>query len=68
MTVNSLSNLIAAITPSTANSFVTGFTIKNVELVCESITLEASGMQQILAMFPGAFKLNLKVTHMVHHH
>ena len=57
LTVNNLSNFIVPITPATANTFVTGFTIKNVELVCESITLEASGMQQILAMFPGAFKL-----------
>ena len=40
-----------------ANTFVTGYTIRNVELVCEAITLEESGMQQILAMFPGAFKL-----------
>jgi hypothetical protein len=35
----------------------TGYTIRNVELVCEAITLEERGMQQILAMFPGAFKL-----------
>ena len=57
LTLNSLSNFIVSITPGTANSFATGYTIKNVELVCECITLEESGMQQILGMFPGAFKL-----------
>jgi hypothetical protein len=57
LTLNTLSNFIVSITPGTANTFATGYTIRNVELVCEAITLEASGMQQILAMFPGAFKL-----------
>ena len=36
---------------------MTGYTIRNVELVCEAITLESSAMQQILSMFPGAIKL-----------
>lgn len=54
LTLNSFSNFIIN---ATATGNVTGYTIKNVELVCESITLEESGMQQILAMFPGAFKL-----------
>jgi len=59
LTLNSLANfIINAATGTVVNdSFVTGFTIKNVELVCEAITLEQSGMQQILAMFPGAIKL-----------
>jgi hypothetical protein len=56
LTLNTLSNFMSNIT-TLADSNVTGYTIKNVELVCEAITLEASGMQQILAMFPGAFKL-----------
>jgi hypothetical protein len=56
LTLNNITNFIIAST-ATANSFVTGYTIKNVELVCEAITLEESGMQQILAMFPGQIKL-----------
>ena len=54
LTLNSLSNFISS---ATALGIPTGYTIRNVELVCEAITLEASGMQQILAMFPGAIKL-----------
>jgi hypothetical protein len=56
LTLNSLANFSSSVT-ALANSNPTGYTIKNVELVCEAITLEESGMQQILAMFPGAFKL-----------
>jgi hypothetical protein len=56
LTLNNITNFISS-TTALANSNPTGFTIRNVELVCEAITLEASGMQQILAMFPGAFKL-----------
>jgi hypothetical protein len=59
LTLNAMSNFILSEgngTP-TAGSFPTGYTIRNVELVCETITLEQSGMQQILAMFPGVFKL-----------
>jgi hypothetical protein len=56
LTLNNISNFIIAAT-TLANSFVTGYTIRNVELVCEAITLESSGMQQILSMFPGAIKL-----------
>ena len=51
-----MSNFIINVT-NAANSNPTSYTIKNVELVCEAITLEASGMQQILEMFPGSFKL-----------
>jgi hypothetical protein len=54
LTLNSLANFL---TSATATGNPTGYTIRNVELVCEAITLEESGMQQILAMFPGAFKL-----------
>jgi hypothetical protein len=54
LTLNNISNFIVSVT-SVGNP--TGYTIKNVELDCEAITLEESGMQQILAMFPGAFKL-----------
>ena len=54
LTLNSLTNFLTSAT-STVNP--TGYTIRNVELVCEAITLEESGMQQILAMFPGAIKL-----------
>ena len=54
LTLNSLTNFITSVT-TTGNP--TGYTIRNVELVCEAITLEESGMQQILAMFPGAIKL-----------
>ena len=59
LTLNNVANFIinAATGTVDANSFVTGYTIKNVELVCEAVTLEESGMQQILAMFPGAMKL-----------
>ena len=59
LTLNNITNFIlnAGINPVVADCFATGYTIKNVELVCEAITLESSGMQQILAMFPGAFKL-----------
>lgn len=56
LTLNSLANFITSAS-TTANANPTGYTIKNVELVCEAITLETSGMQQILAMFPGAFKI-----------
>jgi hypothetical protein len=56
LTLNNMSNFMIAIT-TLANSFVTGYTIRNVELVCEAITLEQSGMSQLLAMFPGAIKL-----------
>ena len=57
LTLNNLSNFLSSVTTATPNSVPTGYTIRNVELVCEAITLEESGMQQILAMFPGAFKL-----------
>jgi hypothetical protein len=56
LTLNSLSNFTSSVT-ATTNANPTGYTIKNVELVCEAITLEDAGMQQILAMFPGVFKL-----------
>jgi hypothetical protein len=56
LTLNNISYFILAAT-TTAASFVTGYSIKNVGLVCEAITLESSGMQQLLAMFPGVFKL-----------
>ena len=51
--VAATTNPVAAIPASN----ITGYTIKNVELVCEAITLEESGMQQLLAMFPGQIKL-----------
>ena len=54
LTLNNIANVI---TSATATGNPTGYTIRNVELVCEAITLETSGMQQILAMFPGVFKL-----------
>ena len=57
LTLNNLSNFLSSVSTATPNSVPTGYTIRNVELVCEAITLEESGMQQILAMFPGAFKL-----------
>ena len=56
LTLNNISSFILAAT-ATTNSFVTGYSIKNVELVCEAITLESGGIQQLLAMFPGVFKL-----------
>jgi len=56
LTLNNIANFMSSVT-STAGVNPTGYTIKNVELVCEAITLEESGMQQILAMFPGSFKL-----------
>jgi uncharacterized membrane protein len=56
LTLNNIVNFILAAS-ATGNSFVTGYTIRNVELVCEAITLEQSGMAQLLAMFPGAIKL-----------
>ena len=55
LTLNTLSNFISSI--GGAGTAPTGYNIKNVELVCESVTLEQSGMQQLLAMFPGAMKL-----------
>jgi hypothetical protein len=64
LTLNNFSNFIvdvnvlaAGTNPVTPSSAITGYTIKNVEIVCEVITLEESGMQQILAMFPGQIKL-----------
>ncbi len=57
LTLNNISNFISNITAGVLDSFPSSYTIKNVELVCEAITLEAGGMQQILAMFPGVFKL-----------
>ena len=54
LTVNNVSNFIYNVT---ATGNVTAITIKNVELVCEAITLEANGMQQLMAMFPGQMKL-----------
>ena len=56
LTLNSLTNFLISAT-ATASDNPTGYRIRNVELVCEAITLEESGMQQILAMFPGAMKL-----------
>jgi hypothetical protein len=56
LTLNNLSNFITSAT-TFANSNPTSYLIRNVELVCEAITLENSGMEQILAMFPGAIKL-----------
>jgi hypothetical protein len=62
LTVNSVSEFILTVaggagTTITAGSSVTGFTIKNVELVCEALTLEESGMQQLMTMFPGVIKI-----------
>ena len=54
LTLNNVANFISNVT---ATGNVTGITIRNVELVCEAITLEQSGMSQLLAMFPGAIKL-----------
>ena len=54
LTVNNIANFILNVTV-TGNP--TAITIKNVELVCEAITLEANGMQQLMAMFPGQMKL-----------
>ena len=56
LTLNNIANMMSSVT-ALAGSNPTGFTVKNVELVCEAITLEQSGMQQLLAMFPGAIKL-----------
>jgi hypothetical protein len=57
LTVNSIANFISVIVPGTAGTAITGITIRNVELVCEAITLEESAMQQLLAMFPNVIKL-----------
>ena len=54
LTLNNIANFISNVT---APGNVTGYTIRNVELVCEAITLEQSGMAQLLAMFPGSIKL-----------
>ena len=54
LTLNNIANFISNVT---ATGNVTGYTIRNVELVCEAITLEQSGMAQLLAMFPGSIKL-----------
>ena len=56
LTVNNIANFISS-TTLLPGSFPTSFTIKNVEIVCDAITLEENGMQQILAMFPGQIKL-----------
>lgn len=62
LTCNSLAEFLITVAGSAgpavlANSAVTGYTIKNVELVCECLTLESSGMAQIMAMFPNVIKL-----------
>ena len=54
LTLNNIANFISNVT---ATGNITGYTIRNVELVCESITLEQTGMAQLLAMFPGSIKL-----------
>jgi hypothetical protein len=56
LTLNNITNFISNVT-ATANSNPTSYTIRNVELVCEALTLEESGMAQIMAMFPGVIKL-----------
>ena len=56
LTLNNIANIISSVT-TLANSNPTSFTIRNVELVCEAITLEQNGMAQLLAMFPGAIKI-----------
>ena len=56
LTVNNIANFISNVT-GTAGSSITSILIKNVEIVCDVVTLEETGMQQILAMFPGAIKL-----------
>jgi hypothetical protein len=55
LTLNNSGNFIFTI--PTAAMINPVITIKNVELVCEAITLEANGMQQLMAMFPGQMKL-----------
>ena len=59
LTLNNINSFIinAATGTLVANYFVTGYTIRNVELVCEVVTLEDSGMQQIFSMFPGSIRL-----------
>jgi len=42
LTLNNLTNCMTTVATATANSVPTGYTITNVELVCEAITLEAS--------------------------
>lgn len=56
LTLNNIANIISSVT-TLSNSNPTSFTIRNVELVCEAITLEQNGMAQLLAMFPGAIKI-----------
>lgn len=55
LTLNNAANFISTL--PTAAMIAPVITIKNVELVCEAITLEANGMQQLMAMFPGQMKL-----------
>ena len=55
LTLNNPGNFICTL--PTATMIAPIITIKNVELVCEAITLEAGGMQQLMAMFPGQMKL-----------
>ena len=55
LTLNNSGNFICTL--PTAAMIAPIITIKNVELVCEAITLEAGGMQQLMAMFPGQMKL-----------
>jgi hypothetical protein len=56
LTLNNIVNFISSAS-ATAGANPTSFTITRVEIVCDAITLEESGMQQILAMFPGQIKL-----------
>ena len=56
LTLNNIINFISS-SNITAGYAPTSYVIRNVEIVCDAITLEESGMQQILAMFPGQIKL-----------
>ena len=53
LTLNNVANFISNATTKA----ITGYSITNVELVCEAITLESSSMQLLMQMYPGVIKL-----------
>ena len=56
LTINSLTNIILT-TTGLANSDVTSFTISNVSIQCESLTLEPSSFAQLMRDYPNVLKL-----------
>ena len=54
LTLNSLSRFIYEATDAVEP---TAFAINSIEIVCESLTLEAASMAELLAMYPGILKL-----------